>query len=78
MPQLFAMIESYKNTLAEDDKDALGLQPSFCYMLGQEKSRRNSTRDVNETIAVNVAVSCVPVSDVPSPYVLEVLSRYER
>ncbi|XP_014475721.1 PREDICTED: synaptic vesicle glycoprotein 2B [Dinoponera quadriceps] len=57
MPQLFAMIESYKNNLLKDDKHALGLQPSFCYMLGQEKSHHNSTRYVNETMD---KVACVP------------------
>ncbi|XP_011136258.1 synaptic vesicle glycoprotein 2B isoform X1 [Harpegnathos saltator] len=62
MPQLFAMIESYKNTVERDALGhALGLQPSFCYMLGKEKSQHNSTRYVNETMD-NVAAACV------SPY----------
>ncbi|XP_029664933.1 synaptic vesicle glycoprotein 2B-like isoform X2 [Formica exsecta] len=58
MPQLFAMIESYKSTLMKDDDHVSGLQPSFCYMLGQEKSYLNSTRYVNETS--NSTVACVP------------------
>ncbi|XP_072747274.1 synaptic vesicle glycoprotein 2B isoform X2 [Anoplolepis gracilipes] len=59
MPQLFAMIESYKSTLMKNDKRISGLQPSFCYMLGQEKSHLNSTQYVNETIN-NSTVACVP------------------
>lgn len=59
MPQLFAMIESYKSTFMKNDNHVSGLQSSFCYML--EKSSLNSTRYVNETIS-NDPVACVPVS----------------
>lgn len=61
MPQLFAMIESYKNTFMKNDNRVSSLQPSFCYMLGQEKLHLNSTRYVNETMN-NDAFACVPVS----------------
>lgn len=60
MPQLFTMIENYKNTFMKND-NVSSLQPSFCYMLGQEKSHFNSTGYVNETMS-NDAVACVPVS----------------
>ncbi|XP_011256328.1 synaptic vesicle glycoprotein 2B isoform X1 [Camponotus floridanus] len=60
MPQLFAMIESYKNTVMKNDNHVSGLQSSFCYMLGQEKLHLNSTRYINETIN-NDAVACVPM-----------------
>ncbi|XP_011161791.1 synaptic vesicle glycoprotein 2B isoform X2 [Solenopsis invicta] len=58
MPQLFAMIESYKSTLMKNDNHISGLQPSFCYMLGQEKSHLNSTQYA-ETLS-NSTVVCVP------------------
>lgn len=58
MPQLFAMIESYKSTLMKNDSHVSGLQPSFCYMLVQEESFLNSTRYVNETIN-NGTVTCI-------------------
>ncbi|XP_018050399.1 PREDICTED: synaptic vesicle glycoprotein 2B-like [Atta colombica] len=59
MPQLFAMIENYKNTVMKDDNHISGLQPSFCYMLGQEESYLNSTYYANNTIGNSTAV-CVP------------------
>ncbi|XP_067209319.1 synaptic vesicle glycoprotein 2B-like isoform X2 [Linepithema humile] len=59
MPQLFAMIESYKSTLMKNDKRVLGFQPSFCYMLGQEKAYLNATRYINETLS-NATAVCVP------------------
>ncbi|XP_036148694.1 synaptic vesicle glycoprotein 2C isoform X4 [Monomorium pharaonis] len=58
MPQLFAMIESYKSTLMKNDSHISGLQPSFCYMLGQEKSHLNLTQYVSKTS--NFTVVCVP------------------
>ncbi|XP_011700162.1 PREDICTED: synaptic vesicle glycoprotein 2B-like isoform X2 [Wasmannia auropunctata] len=58
LPQLFAMIESYKSTLMKDDSHVTGLQPSFCYMLGQEKSLLNSTHYANENMG-NVTTVCV-------------------
>lgn len=58
---MFAMIESYKNILTEDDSHASGSQPSFCYMLGRENSHHNSTRYVNDTMS-NVTTACIPVS----------------
>ncbi|XP_071554295.1 synaptic vesicle glycoprotein 2B isoform X2 [Temnothorax nylanderi] len=59
LPQLFAMIESYKSTLMKDDSQVSGLQPSFCYMLGQEKSHHNSTQYINEMMH-NSTTICVP------------------
>ncbi|CAL1685405.1 unnamed protein product [Lasius platythorax] len=59
MPQLFAMIESYKSTLMKNDNRVSGLQPSFCYMLIQENLYLNSTRYANEMIN-NGTVACVP------------------
>lgn len=61
MPQLFAMIESYKSTLMKENKPVSGLQPSFCYMLGQEKAHHNFTQYANKTMS-DIAVECVPVS----------------
>ncbi|XP_011647547.1 synaptic vesicle glycoprotein 2B-like isoform X1 [Pogonomyrmex barbatus] len=58
MPQLFAMIESYKSTIMAADTRVSGLQPSFCYMLGQEQSYLNSTQYANKTS--NSTVTCVP------------------
>ncbi|XP_011067733.1 PREDICTED: synaptic vesicle glycoprotein 2C-like isoform X4 [Acromyrmex echinatior] len=58
MPQLFAMIENYKNTVRKDDNHILGLQPSFCYMLDQEESYLNSMYYANNTIGNSMAV-CV-------------------
>ncbi|XP_026824630.1 synaptic vesicle glycoprotein 2C isoform X1 [Ooceraea biroi] len=58
MPQLFAMIESYKSNLMKGDNRVSGLQSSFCYMLGQEKAYVNRTH-YNETIN-NVTATCVP------------------
>ncbi|XP_011872585.1 PREDICTED: synaptic vesicle glycoprotein 2B-like isoform X2 [Vollenhovia emeryi] len=58
MPQLFAMIESYKNTLMKNDSHVSGLQPSFCYMLGQEQSYLNSTQYINETMSNSTV--CIP------------------
>ncbi|XP_018343474.1 PREDICTED: LOW QUALITY PROTEIN: synaptic vesicle glycoprotein 2B-like [Trachymyrmex septentrionalis] len=60
MPQLFAMIENYKNTVMKDDNHISGLQRSFCYMLDQEESYLNSTYYANNTIGNSTAV-CVPV-----------------
>ncbi|XP_024883775.1 synaptic vesicle glycoprotein 2B-like isoform X1 [Temnothorax curvispinosus] len=59
LPQLFAMIESYKSTLMKDDSQVSGLQPTFCYMLGQEKSHYNSTQYINEMMH-NSTTICVP------------------
>lgn len=59
MPQLFAMIESYKSNLMKDDSRVSGLQPSFCYMLGQEKAYVDFTH-YNETMS-NATAVCVPV-----------------
>lgn len=58
MPQLFAMIESYKNNLMKNDNHVSGLQPSFCYMLGQEKAYVNLTH-YNGTMS-NATSVCVP------------------
>ncbi|KYN15464.1 Synaptic vesicle glycoprotein 2B [Trachymyrmex cornetzi] len=60
MPQLFAMIENYKNTVMKDDNHISGLQPSFCYMLGQEESYLKSMHYANNTIGNSTTV-CVPV-----------------
>ncbi|XP_020295675.1 synaptic vesicle glycoprotein 2B-like isoform X2 [Pseudomyrmex gracilis] len=60
MPQLFAMIESYKSFMKNDTETMSG-SPSFCYMLGQEKLYLNSTHySVNQT--TNGAVNNVCVS----------------
>lgn len=60
MPQLFAMIESYKNTVTNNGTHTSSLQPSFCYMLGQEKLHHNPSRYMNET--TNTVTKCIPVS----------------
>ncbi|XP_077268779.1 synaptic vesicle glycoprotein 2B isoform X2 [Temnothorax americanus] len=59
LPQLFAMIESYKSTLMKDDSQVSGLQPTFCYMLGQEESHHNSTQYINEMMH-NSTTICIP------------------
>ncbi|XP_018392665.1 PREDICTED: synaptic vesicle glycoprotein 2B-like isoform X1 [Cyphomyrmex costatus] len=60
MPQLFAMIENYKSTVMKKNNNHMsGLQPSFCYMLTQEKSYLNSTHYANNIISNSTAV-CVP------------------
>ncbi|KAL0125810.1 hypothetical protein PUN28_004699 [Cardiocondyla obscurior] len=59
MPQLFAMIESYKSTLMKNDSHVSSFQPSFCYMLGQEQSYLNSTQYSNASTS-NSTTICVP------------------
>lgn len=46
MPQLFAMIESFKSNMLNEDHS--GVQPAFCYMLGQHPNASILTK--NETV----------------------------
>ncbi|XP_034181240.2 synaptic vesicle glycoprotein 2B isoform X1 [Osmia lignaria lignaria] len=56
MPQLFTMMEHFKNDYAK--QEYVSSQPRFCYMLGQDANHSSSMSFVNET--ANLAHKCIP------------------
>ncbi|CAK9823778.1 Synaptic vesicle glycoprotein 2B [Anthophora retusa] len=58
MPQLFTMMEHFKNDYMKHEK--LSSQPRFCYMLGQRSTTNDTSSNsfLNETL--NVAQTCIP------------------
>ncbi|KAH0955379.1 hypothetical protein HN011_005460 [Eciton burchellii] len=58
MPQLFAMIESYKSNLMKDGNRISGLQSSFCYILSHQKSYHVNSSRYNETTS-NATTICI-------------------